>query len=310
MLKQLVKGQIQEIARALGLHKHLLGVAVHVAHRVNIDTIARDLRSLFILFKHFAESFCIASCGLNHTSLVGFGLLIKTRSHTSRYRHHGIGVRLTFIDLTFAILPRLNGVIEGSLHLLRGLSVLYGNAHYLNSRLITVQHRLHGHLNGRRNFLLAFKKHRVHGLAANHFTHSRFGGVKHAAVRVATAEKIILGGMRLDAVLHVEHDVNDVFVVGEHQSFLQTLRRTAHADFGFTHTRNIDNFDILHRPRQTPVDARRAVLGVLAKRRHHADLAFGNDVDAAGKPSNGSHTDQSGNTSYRKRFRIRGGGGV
>ena len=78
MLKQLVKGQIQEIARALRLHKHLLGVAVHVAHRVNIDSIARDLRGLFILFKHFAESFCIASCSFNHTSLVGFGLLIKT----------------------------------------------------------------------------------------------------------------------------------------------------------------------------------------------------------------------------------------
>ena len=202
--------------------------------------------------------------------------------------------------MTLAVLTGLDSIVKGCLHLLRRLSVLNGHAHHLNASLVTVEHSLHGHLHGRGDFLLAFKEHRVHGLAADDFAHGRFGSVKYAAVRIAAAEKEVLGGMRLDAVLNVEHHVDDVFIVGKHQRFLKTLRRAAHTDLGLAHTRNVDDFDVLHGPGHAPVNAGCAVLRVLAECRHHTDLTFGNDVDAAGKPGNSSHAHEAGDAAHRK----------
>ena len=124
--------------------------------------------------------------------------------------------------------------------------------------------------------------------------------INHGLIRVAAAKEIFLGLMRLDAILHIELHVNDVLIVGKHQRFLKTLRRAAHTDLGLAHTRNVDDFDVLHGPGHAPVNAGCAVLRVLAECRHHTDLTFGNDVDAAGKPGNSSHAHEAGDAAHRK----------
>ena len=111
--------------------------------------------------------------------------------------------------------------------------------------------------------------------------------------------------MRLNAVLHVEHHVDDVFVVGEHQRFLEALRGAAHADFGLAHARDVDNFNVLNGPRHAPVDAGSTVLRVLAEGCDNTDLTFGHDVDARRKPTDDGDAQQRGKAAPRERLRIK-----
>ena len=114
----------------------------------------------------------------------------------------------------------------------------------------------------------------------------------HGLIRITDAEKIVLGLRGLDAVLDIELQVDDVFVVRQHQSFLQAARRPADTDFRLTYARDIHQFRILHGPRHTPVKAGSCVRRVAAERRHDPHLTFGDNVKPSGAPPQNAGGDQ------------------
>ena len=67
---------------------------------------------------------------------------------------------------------------------------------------------------------------REHGLdlaPADDLAHGALGDRLDRALRVLEVEDEILGAGRVDAPLHVEIDVDDVLVAGEHQAFLEDV---------------------------------------------------------------------------------------
>jgi hypothetical protein len=81
-------------------------------------------------------------------------------------------------------------------------------------------------------------------------------------------------------------DVDDVFVVGQHQRLgaLLVAHVVAVADFGRAHLRDVDGFVGLDRCRPAPVEAGAGGVGKAAEGGDHADLTFLHDEGAAGEP--------------------------
>ena len=171
-----------------------------------------------------------------------------------------------------------------------------GDAHHLNTGRVAIQHSLHGIAHSLGNFSLGLEENAVHCFSADHFAHGRFGGLCNGGVRRARIEEIVLSaGFRLDAVLDVELNVNDVLVVSKHQRLAQTVCRAAHADFRRTDAAHVNELDILNRSRQMPVDARHGRLAVGAECGDDARLTFGDDVKAAYAPANNGTDREHGN---------------
>src|SRR3546814_1173011 len=68
------------------------------------------------------------------------------------FGQHFLSIGIPFIDLAFAILARLDGIVERGLNLLRGLHVLNSHGADLNSRLVFIEQFLDSFLDGRRHF--------------------------------------------------------------------------------------------------------------------------------------------------------------
>ena len=94
-----------------------------------------------------------------------------------------------------------------------------GHAHDFDAGLVAIEHFLHGLLDVLDNFKLIFKEDRVHLLASDHLAHRAFGDLENRQIRVTRLKKEVFSCMRLNAVLHVKHHVDDVFIIGEHQRF-------------------------------------------------------------------------------------------
>src|SRR3546814_20811398 len=68
------------------------------------------------------------------------------------FGQHFLSIGIPFIDLAFAILARLDGIVERGLNLLRGLHVLNSHGADLNSRLVFIEQFLDSFLDVRRHF--------------------------------------------------------------------------------------------------------------------------------------------------------------
>jgi hypothetical protein len=174
-------------------------------------------------------------------------------------------------------------VIKRRLRLLRWLRVLDRDGRHQDAGAVASSIPACG-CAPRRDFLARLVQDRVHRLAPDHFSHRRLGRLDHRGRRVATPEQIVLRPGVLDPVLHLELDVDDVFVVRQHQCLFQALRAAARPNLDAPHGQDVDQFARLDRPWQAPAESRRRCFGIAAERRHNANLPLGHDVEAAANP--------------------------
>src|SRR3954464_3683923 len=143
LVPQLLERQHEEIARAAVVEHHLVGGGQDLAHRVDVDALARHLRRLRVLGEHLAEARRVALGVGDHALLVALGLLLQARGRAARARDHVVGVRLAFVLLALAVLAGLHRVVERGLHLLRRLGVLQRHRAHLDAGVVAVVDRLH-----------------------------------------------------------------------------------------------------------------------------------------------------------------------
>jgi len=105
-----------------------------------------------------------------------------------------------------------------------------------------------------------------------------------SVVGMAVVEEIL--HRVLEDVLDGELDIDDVFVIGEHQGLFQHLVAlgAAIADFDGAHPRHIHQFVGLEGVRQAPSEARFGGFFELAELKHDAALGLVDDVEAGGQP--------------------------
>src|SRR6185503_10365309 len=99
LLHQLVERQHQEVARAAVIEHHLVGRRQDLAHRVDVDALARHLRRLRVFGEHLAKARRVAFGIRDHALLVAFRLLLQARGRAARARDHVVRIRLALVLL-------------------------------------------------------------------------------------------------------------------------------------------------------------------------------------------------------------------
>ncbi|MNS68741.1 hypothetical protein D3C72_1020280 [compost metagenome] len=264
-------------------------------HRFQVHAIARDDWRLLVLDQHLLEARSITCRVLGHHRAVRGCFLHQAESGTAGFWNDVVGVSLAFILLAFAVLACLDGIVEGGLHLLRRLHGLHRHVGDDGADLVAVENLLHQLLRIVRHLFAALVQHEVHLAAADHFADRRFGDLAQGVFLVARVEQPRHGIFQ--GVLHRELDVDDVFIVRQHQRFagLLVAQRLAVTHFHRAHLRHVDGFVGLERVRPAPVETGRRGVAVLAEREHDAVLALLHDERAAGEPDeDGDHADHAG----------------
>ena len=243
-----------------------------------------------------AEARGIALGGGNQALLVTFGLLQQPGRRTMGLGDHVVGVGLAFVFLPFLVLTGFHRVVERGLHLLGRLGVLHGHLGNQDARLVTVEDFLHQRRGLDGNLLAAFVEHEVHLALADDLANRRFRHLHHRFIRHAVVEDVI--DRILENVLDGKLDVDDVFVIGQHQRFFQHLvaLAAAIADFERAHAGNIDQLMRLNRVRQTPAQAGLSAFLVAAELQHQAALRGIDDVKTAGEPEQQHDGNQEANS--------------
>ena len=237
-----------------------------------------------------SETIGITLGRFHHAGFITFGFLGKAGSHTSGLRNDVIGVSLTFIDLAFTVLTGLHRIIESRLYGLRRLSILNGHTHHLDTGVITIEHFLHDLFDVFSDFLLAFKKHAVHLLTTDHFTHGAFSRLSDRLIRIAGSEDVIHGAVAgLNTVLNVKAQVNDIFIVGEHQCFGLAVGATHGSDGYSTDTAHVNNIGLLNGERNVPAETRHGRFGISTEGGHDTRLTFGHNVKPGSSPKTHHH---------------------
>ena len=163
--------------------------------------------------------------------------------------------------------------------------------------MVAVQHFLHQLFNFFCNFLLGLEQNAVHLLAADHFAHGGLGSLNNCTHRIAGAEQELFSAVALlNSILNIEHHVNNVLVVGQHERFFKTLCTASQTDFSLTDGRNVDQSNVLNRIRQVPAETGVGTFGVAAESRHDAVLTFRNNVETGSEPS--GQSDNNGGNSH------------
>ena len=106
----------------------------------------------------------------------------------------------------------------------------------------------------------------------------------------------------LQHVLNGKLDVDDVFVIGQHQRLFQHLVLLAAAItylYG-THPGQVNQFVRLHRVRQAPAQARLGGFLELAELQHQSALGSIDDVKAAGQPDDHQQGNEQANAATEK----------
>ena len=120
------------------------------------------------------------------------------------------------------------------------LSVLNSNRQNLNAGVVAVKHFLHQFFNFFCNFLLGLEQNTVHLLTTDYFTHGGFCGLNNCTHRIASTEQEFFSAVALlDSVLNIEHHVNNVLIVRQHERFFKTLCTASQTDLGLTNRRNV-----------------------------------------------------------------------
>jgi hypothetical protein len=111
----------------------------------------------------------------------------------------------------------------------------------------------------------------------------------------------------LELVLYCKLNVDNIFIIGQHQRFLTLLVLDAGAitDFNRANLRNIDDLMTLDRIRPAPVEAGWRHMAVFSKGQHHPGLALLHDEKPAGQPqkkrNNGNDADTDARTLHVRR---------
>ena len=145
---------------------------------------------------------------------------------------------------------------------------------------------------------------REHGLdlaASHNLAHGALGDRLDRALRVLEVEDEILGAGRVDAPLHVEIDVDDVLVAGEHQAFLEdvaaaALRAWPVADRDGAPGAHVRLQHLADRIGQVVAQAFAGRAGVAAEDHVDADLVRPDGVEAGREPQHdrGEEDDRGG----------------
>src|SRR5690606_14319093 len=287
----LVERQVQQVVAVLGVDHDLAGSREDLLHGLEIHAFAHDVGSLLVFGQDAGEARGVTAGVAQDLGLVAFGLFGHAGSLAARHGDDLVGIGLPFVDLAFAILACLDGVVERGLHLFGRLHVLDGHGADLDAGLIAVENLLHQVLDLDGDLGTAFVQDEVHGLLANDFAHGRFGGLAHRFVGIAHIEQVVRGAFGAQAILHDELHVDDVFVGGQHERFGQHLvaRAATETHFEGTQLRNVDRLGVLDGVRQAPLEAWGLGALVLAELRDDGNLAFLDDVEAAGQPQQHQH---------------------
>ena len=295
MLDQLVQWQVKQIRVAATVDQHLADVGVDLLHRVDVQPVARHGRRLLVLDQHAGEALRIALGLCNHARLVAFGFFTQPRGRALRFRDHVVGVGLAFVLEPLAIGARLEGVVEGRLHLLWRLHVLHVHVDDENAGVQAVSLGLDrfDQFVGDRVALLV--QNRIHRALADDLTHSGFGRLHDGIVGVAVLEQV--RPRVLQAVLNGESDVDDVLVLRQHRRITQTRRLHDRVATDLYRAELGDRYRLvrLERVWHAPLETGIRGVAVLAERGHHRLLAFLHDEEAAAEPQQRGHTSDQSN---------------
>jgi hypothetical protein len=291
-LHELVEGQIEQVAALLVIDEHLGGAGHDLLHGVLIQPFAGDLGRLGVFHQDLLEAGGVALGLGDHALLVAVGLLEQAGGDTARLGNHVVGVGLAFVLEAFPVLAGLHRVVEGGLHLFRGLGVLHVELADVDAGLVAIQDVLHQLGGAGGDIGAALVEHVVHLALADDLAHGGLGRLLDGLVRIPVGEEVVF--RILQGVLHGELQVDDVFVVGQHERLGQHLGLDAvlEAHFHGAYLLHVDHFHGLDRIGQMPARAGHGGFGVFTETQHDTALAGIDDIEAGGQPDQDGQADE------------------
>ena len=191
--------------------------------------------------------------------------------------------------MSFAILSSLHSIIKRSLHLLRRLHSLHRDVGHHHTGTVAIENLLHQSQSIKSDFFTTFIEHEVHLALANNFTNGCFGHLFDRLFLLAIIEDPIR--RIFEAILNSELDVNDIFVVGQHQSFacefVAHIAAITHLDS--TDLGDIDGLMRLNRIRPAPIETGGSRMTELAKGQDNTRLTFLHNEKSTDKPQEKNH---------------------
>ena len=132
--------------------------------------------------------------------------------------------------------------------------------------------------------LASFIQYEVHLALAHDFADGSLGRLTHVLIRRAVVEQII--GRIFQEILHGELNIDDIFVIGQHQRFFQhfVLHVLAVTDFHGTDLTQADNLNGFDRIRKMPARTRLGRLDIFTKTQHDTALTGIHNVETTRHP--------------------------
>src|SRR5690606_29355594 len=206
------------IAAAIALRQALAGTAQYLLHGFDEHALTHHLRRLLVFSDQQVEAFGLTLGPGDHRLTVTGSLFQQTLGLTAGFRNHAVGVGFGLVALAHFVFPGTDHVVEGILHLGRGLGALDVDLHHGNTGLVGIQITLQtlGGLDA--HLFTAFGQYLVHRRGTDHVTQGTFSGVAQTGFRVFHLEhEVFQVG---DAILHRQRYLDDILVLGQHLPLL------------------------------------------------------------------------------------------
>ena len=269
-------------------------------HRVQIQTIPRDLRGFGVLLQDGLEPAGITGCHRDHTLLVSIRFLEQSGGSPASLGNDVIGIGAALVDETLAILCRFVGVLKRCLNLFGRLHLLNRHVHHAHPGFVAVKDVLHQFLGDLGNLLLLFVQDLIDLASSHRLAHGGLSALADDLLGLRARIVVEQPGLRItNPVLHCVLHIDNALIAGEDQRLFEDLvfDVAAITHLELTQLLDVHQFVGLDRRWKTPGETRPVVeFAELAKAHHHRGLPFLDDIETTAQPQQQHQCEQDTQT--------------